>query len=212
MKTHLLAGALLAAAVTTTALAQPYYPGDYRGGYAPYAQPPVQAVQPGPALILEQGLERLIAFAGQEPRPDRAALARFLDREIAPYFDFAYMARWAAGRMWPRMTPQQRREFEGRLQELFLGALAQRLAGYGGQRFRVLRPRAGRDNEVTVGVAVQDPGRYPARLDFRFYRSPEGWKVFDVSANGNSALMYYRQYFRQQMRRRTQPPAYYGRR
>lgn len=212
MKTYLLAGALLTAGLVSTVTAQPYYPGNYGGGYAPYFRPQQQAVQPGPSAILQQGLERLIAFVDRDPRPGEADLAAFLDREIAPYFDFAYMARWAAGRMWPRMTPQQRRDFESRLQRLFLGALAQRLTGYGGQQFRVLRPRAGRNNEVDVGVAVQNPRGYPAKLNFRFYRSEDGWKVFDVAANGNSALMYYRQYFRQQQRQRAPRPGYYGRR
>ncbi|MEW8429523.1 MAG: ABC transporter substrate-binding protein [Candidatus Thiodiazotropha sp.] len=35
-------------------------------------------------------------------------------------------------------------------------------------------------------------------MDFRFYRSEAGWKVFDVSANGNSAVAYYRRHFANQ--------------
>lgn len=225
---------LLGVGMVTTAAAQPYYRGGLPGygqarqapygqarGAVPYGQSRIapyakaqQAQPPGPGMILQQGLDRLTAFVGQEPRPDEARLARFLDREIAPYFDFPYMARWAAGRLWSGLSPQQRRDFEGRLERMFLEALAQRLTRYDGQQLRVLRPRPGRDNEVTVGVAIPNPRGYPARLDFRFYRSADGWKVFDVSANGNSALMYYRQYFRQQRRQRAPRPGpgYYGRR
>ncbi|RKZ36806.1 MAG: ABC transporter substrate-binding protein, partial [Gammaproteobacteria bacterium] len=36
---------------------------------------------------------------------------------------------------------------------------------------------------------------------FRFYRSPRGWRIFDVSANGASAVTFYRQYFSRQVRR-----------
>jgi len=186
--------------------AQPYYP----IGAAPSAD--AQQVQaPGPALILKQGLQRLIAFIGSKERPDSRRIAAFLDQEIAPYFDFDYMARWAGGRLWQEMTPQQRREFEGQLQQRFLGTLAQRLGGYGGQQVRVMRARQGRNNEVTVDVAVMNPGSYPSRLKFRFYPSRDGWRIFDVSANGSSAVMYYRQYFSQKMRRQGTPSRGYRR-
>ncbi len=188
------------------ASAQPYYPSG--------ATPPAHARQvqvPGPTLILKQGLQRLTAFMGSEARPNSRQIAAFLDQEIAPYFDFDYMARWAGGRLWQKMTPQQRREFEGQLQQMFLGTLAQRLGGYGGQQVRVMRPRQGRNNEVTVDVAVMNPGSYPSRLKFRFYPSRDGWRIFDVSANGSSAVMYYRQYFSQKMRRQGAPGRGYRR-
>ncbi|MCP3866685.1 MAG: ABC transporter substrate-binding protein [Gammaproteobacteria bacterium] len=161
-----------------------------------------QAQMPDPGRILEQGLQRLIMFLSHKNRPADAQIAAFLDGEIAPYFDFNYMARWAGGRLWQAMTPQQRNEFEGELQQMFLGTLASRLSGYSGQQVRVMRPRAGRTNEVTVDVAVLNEGGYPSRLKFRFYASSEGWKIFDVAANGSSAVMHYRKMFHSRMRKR----------
>jgi phospholipid transport system substrate-binding protein len=52
----------------------------------------------------------------------------------------------------------------------------------------------------TASIAVLNPSAYPARIDFRFYRGAEGWKVYDVAANGQSAVAYYRREFRQMMR------------
>lgn len=195
MKLKLLAIAGLAFCVSGVAAAQPYYGGK---GTAPGAVREDQ--QPAPVSILKAGLARLIAFAGQKERPSERQIQVFLDHEIAPYFDFAYMARWAGGRMWQRMSPDQRRAFESRLQRQFLGTLAERLTKYGGQQVRVLRARRGRTNEVIVGVAVQNPRGYPSRLQFRFYQSAEGWKVFDVSANGSSAVMHYRKHFQRLLR------------
>ena len=34
-----------------------------------------------------------------------------------------------------------------------------------------------------------------SRLNFRFYWNDQGWRIFDVSANGASAVAYYRSYF-----------------
>jgi phospholipid transport system substrate-binding protein len=196
-KSVALTGLSIVAIVSGASHAQGYYPG--RAAHYPA---PRQAEAPNPALILEQGLNKLMTFSGRERRPDKMQIAAFLDQEVAPYFDFSYMARWAAGRMWPRMTPQQRREMEGQLQQMFLGSLATRLLNYRGQQVRVGNPRRARGNELQVPVAVLNPQGYPARLNFRFYRSENGWKVFDVSANGNSALMYYRRHFRNLMRQK----------
>ena len=186
--------------------AQPYYP---IGAVPPADARQVQA--PGPAMILRQGLQKLIAFMGGDERPGSRQIAAFLDREIAPYFDFGYMARWAGGRMWQEMSPQQRLEFESKLQQMFLGTLAKRLGGYGGQQVRVGRARQGRANEVTVDVAVLNPGSYPSRLKFRFYPSRDGWRIFDVSANGSSAVMYYRKHFNQRINRQGAPGRGYRR-
>ena len=204
MSMNFLAAAALALCISGNLAAQPYF-----SGYDRVPGTTQEAQQPGPVALLQLGLARLIAFAGQQERPSERQIQTFLDREIAPYFDFAYMARWAGGKMWQRMSPDQRRAFESRLQRQFLGTLAARLTKYGGQQVKVLRARSGRMNEVVVGVAVQNPQGYPARLDFRFYRSADGWKVFDVSANGSSAVMHYRKQFSRMMRR-GQSRGHYG--
>jgi phospholipid transport system substrate-binding protein len=195
----------LALGLSGIAVAQPYYP----GGVRPYGMGQTRQ-QPGPAVTLRQGLNKLTAFAGQNERPSEAQIAVFLDDEIAPYFDFSYMARWARGQAWKRMSEPQRQAFEKRLKAMFLGALAQRLTRYQGQQVRVLGARKARGNEVDVGVLVQNPRGYPARLKFRFYRAADGWKVFDVAANGSSALMHYRQHFKRTLRRDSQPRQFRG--
>ena len=49
-----------------------------------------------------------------------------------------------------------------------------------------------RRGAVSVSVGVLRPGTYPAKLDFRMRRTGDGWKVYDVVANGRSASAYYR--------------------
>ena len=180
----------------------------------PYTLPRQQITQTqqqvGPAQVLRQGVGKLIAFMGQPNQPDAAQIQAFLDREIAPYFDFDYMARWVAGPKYRSMNAAQREEMKNQLEARFLGALAQRLGGYRQPEGACAAPAPGQGNEVTVGVGILKPGGYPAKMDFRFYRSEDGWKVFDVAANGSSALVYYRQQFNRSLRQRRAPA--YGRR
>lgn len=188
--------------------AQPYYP-DSRAPFGMERQAPM----PGPAAILKQGLRKLMAFAGGDRKPDRLQAEAFLEREIAPYFDFAYMASWAAGnRLWQQMGREQQDELVQLIKQDFLTTLATRLTGFGDQQVQVLRPRGVAENEVIVSVSILNPQAYPARLDFRFFLAEDGWRVFDVAANGSSAVMHYRQQFRRMMRERMMQHRGYGRR
>lgn len=206
----ILGGALLAAGA---AQAQPYGPGPSYG-YGPGARPgqptfyygtPQQAqpAEQNPAFVLRDGMNKLVGFLKQDPKPEAAQVTKFLDDEIAPYFDFAYMARSAAGGMYRQMDDEQRQKLEAKLRDMFLSAMAQHLSAYDNQQVDFLPPRRSgqRGNEITLPIAVRGAQGYPSELDFRLYRGSDGWKVFDVVANGSSALVYYRDYFRQSMRR-----------
>ena len=199
MKRFCVAVALITFSALTAVKAAPTFPGPAvdtgQAALVPVAMTPDQ--------VLQQGIGRLRAFLASPAVPP-AAVRAFLDQEIAPSFDFAYMARWAAGRYYQRMNDSQRATFTARLSDLFLDALARNL----GTRLRPLPPidiytaRAGRwPNEVSVTTQIRPAAALPIRLEFRFYRSPRGWRVFDVSANGASAVTFYRRYFSEQVRR-----------
>lgn len=211
----ILGGALLAAG---TAQAQSYGPGpSYGYGPDPMQGQPTyyygtprqgQPAEQNPASVLRDGMNKLVGFLKQDPKPDAARVSKFLADEVASYFDFAYMARAAAGGLYRQMDDEQRQKLEARLKEMFLAAMAQHLAAYDQQEIDFLPPRRSgqRGDEVTLPVAVRGPQGYPSELDFRLYRGQDGWKVFDVVANGSSALVYYRDYFRNALRRGGQGP------
>ncbi|WP_081417692.1 MlaC/ttg2D family ABC transporter substrate-binding protein [endosymbiont of Riftia pachyptila] len=114
---------------------------------------------------------------------------------MAPSFDFAYMARWAAGPAYRTMNETQREVMARKIKHLLLGTLAKRLSVYDDQGMRLFHSRRVGRNEAKVTVGIMGSAGYPAKLIFRLYRGEAGWKVFDVAANGNSALAYYRRHF-----------------
>ena len=159
----------------------------------------------GPAAqasaVLKEGMDKLLAYLAQKEVPNQLQVAAFLDREIAPYFDFDYMAQWVAGPAYSGMTPEERKALAAQLESEFLGALTRHLAGYNGQQVRLLPPRRGPRGSVNIPVAVMRAGDYPTTLQFRLSESKDGWKVYDVVANGQSAAAYYRNQFQQMARR-----------
>lgn len=202
MKRIWLATVVLLSLYASTAQAAPYYAHPSHAG--PYARSGAAPTEVAPDQIVRQGIDRLKGFMARGGAAKPAEIKAFLDREISPYFDFDYMAKWAGGSTYRQMNAQQRSHFAAKLRRLFFSALARNLGTYSNTqpRIDVSRPRPRRgSNEVDVVTRVTRQGGYPMNLTFRFYRGRQGWKVFDVTANGTSAVAYYRKYFRQVARR-----------
>lgn len=170
-------------------------------GPNPYMYAPLPAT---PDQLLRQGMDRLTGFLIGAGNPGPAALVTFLDHEVAPYFDFEYMARWAAGSLYRRLTPEQNQRLAQKLKHMFLDALARNLGTYARPlpRIDVFPARAGQSgNETSVDARVVTDSGLVVQLQFRFYWSDSGWKIYDVSANGASAVAFYRGYFNTLIRR-----------
>ena len=169
--------------------ANPSYPGYY---------PPPQQYQ-AMSSLLREGLEKVMGFMAQGPVHDQQRLLAFVEKEMAPYFDFAYMNYWVMGRMQGQLSPQQANAMQQRLKGMFLQAMAQQLVKYRNARIQYLRPRGNpASGEVSLGIRIVSPQGHATRIDFRLYRSQQGWKVFDVLAGGQSVVAHYRTLFARQ--------------
>jgi phospholipid transport system substrate-binding protein len=200
MKFKLIGVTVLMLAAASVIEAQPYYPA---GPYPGMARP----ANNGPQVLVSEGFAKLMKFLQSDHRTSKAEAGLFLEKEIAPYFDFSYMARWAAGPGYRNLSPKQRVALAQRIKEDFLTTLTERLAAYAAQTVRILPARYRGPDQATVGVLIENnTGAYPSRLEFRFYRVDGGWKVFDVSANGSSALVYYRRLLNDPWSRPGVPP------
>jgi len=173
--------------------------------YSRVPQPRVQAPQPQaqtPQVLVHQGVAKLRKFLAQGKGRDNSALSAFVASEIAPYFDFDYMTKWALGPAWRSMPAHARTQAASRLQGHFLKSLAQKVGDARFTRVNIGRSYRGNSrNELIVPLTVYRQRGPATRLNFRFYRAKSGWKVFDISANGQSAVVFYRGYFRRIMQR-----------
>ena len=214
----LLAGSVQAIPQYGSGPAVPYGAGDNTQPWqapSPYRGRPAAAPRAGnPAVAVRGGMDKLLDFLGSEEKPSPEALAQFLNTQIAPFFDFRHMASSAGGRLFGRLSADEQRAMVNDVKRTFLTKMAEKLGAYDKQQIRFMPPRAGDDGRTArVSVAILNPGSYPARLDFRLYRGGHQWRVFDVAANGQSAIVHYRrQLMRQaqerqmrQMRQRTPP-------
>ncbi len=179
-------------------------------GYAPPRMPGAMPMRPpvpaprkypadSPAALVQKGLSDLVARL-QSRNLDPRSLEIYLQEKVAPYFDFEYMAKSAAGNMYRYMSDEQKQRMSQRIERQFLSTMVQRLVSYNNQEIQVMSQRLNQNGRTgTVTTAISGPRGYPTRLDFRFYKAKSGWKVFDVMANGQSAVIHYRRQFRQTM-------------
>jgi phospholipid transport system substrate-binding protein len=113
--------------------------------------------------------------------------------------DFTRTTRLAMGRNWNSATPQQQQQiveqFKLLLIRTYSGALAQaRDKQIEYQPFH----SSPADKDVVVRSAIVNNGS-PLELDYRLYKTPQGWRVYDISVLGAWLIQVYQQQFDDQI-------------
>ena len=158
--------------------------------------------RPAPDAILRMGIEDLQTFLNSDQAGNKEALVGLIRARIAPQFDIETLARWSGGYWFEQMNPEQKKAFTVKLAKSFFSSLANIVAGYSGNmpEVRFMPPRRIDQNEIDVTARVLRVNNYPIDVRFSFHKSPRGWKIFDVTTNGISAINYYRKMFNQRAR------------
>ena len=161
------------------------------------------AMQDDPAIKVQAQLAGLRAFlkeAQNGPIDPKMALG-YVEKQIAPDVDFETMTRMALGRMGARLSPKQRTQAQETLQHNFAAKIVEAMGDIRGTRVEVGNTHPGQSHgELVVPVRIAHWRGNPLEIDFRFYKTDDGWKVFDAIANGQSAVLFYRGWFARQMR------------
>ena len=150
---------------------------------------------PGPRETIQQGVDRIKAFLDTDDRANPVLVNAFIEKEIAPIFDFNAMTKLVLGPAGYRLTRLQKQAAALKIKRSFLTALANNLIQYRGGEVRYIKV-LGRlhRGQVKVRLAILQADRYPTIIELRFSNGPSGWKAVDVSANGVSAVAYFRNY------------------
>jgi phospholipid transport system substrate-binding protein len=153
-------------------------------------------------MVIKTTLSKITAFGSTATTANPKQLRAFISREITPHFDFNNMAHWITGRYAKNMSPQDKINFKRSLREAFLSSLAKHLGSFDVSQTRFQISPAfyrGRD-EAFVNTRAYRPYMPTVKLYFRMRFDGTAWRIIDVKANGFSAVLYYRQFFIQQLR------------
>lgn len=162
---------------------------------AAQATPPDELVQKVTQRIIELIQQNREVYAR-----DHGKLYAMVDEEVLPYFDFRVMSRAVLGRYWRQASETQRKHFVQEFRDLLVRTYATALLKYNDEEIRILPFRGGPDDkQVLVRTEIVQPSGPNIPMNFSFYRSPRGWKVYDIAIEGVSSITSYRSTYAQRI-------------
>jgi len=118
-----------------------------------------------------------------------------VNKEILPYTDFRRTTQLAMGRAWRQATPEQQNQMVEQFKMLLIRTYAGALSQFRDQQVQFKPFRAApTDTDVVVRSAVINNGQ-PVELDYRLYKTPQGWRVYDLNVAGAWLIQAYQQQF-----------------
>jgi len=132
---------------------------------------------------------------------DREKALQLAEQKVLPHIDFAAATRLAVGRAWSSATPEQQKRLVDAFRGMLIRIYSNAIEAYRGQTMKVqpVNTPAGA-NEVTVRNQYIRPGQPPVSVDYAMHKTPEGWKIYDITVEGISLVLTYRSEFEQVMR------------
>jgi phospholipid transport system substrate-binding protein len=126
-------------------------------------------------------------------------ITQLVNDKILPYIDFRRTTQLAMGRSWRTATPQQQEQVVEQFKMLLIRTYAGALAQVRNQEIQYKPFRANPDDtDVVVRSTVMNNGQ-PIELDYRLYKTPQGWRVYDINVLGAWLIQAYQQQFQEQI-------------
>ena len=158
----------------------------------PVVQPDQLVQQSAKALLNEVAAKR------DELKAHPEQLYVMAQKDLLPYFDFDYASRLVLGLAWRNATPDQRKAFQDAFIKYLVHSYADGLLkGNFSDRDLQVEPWKGPvvDNRTTVKTKVLRGNAQPVEVDYQMHNTPQGWKAFDVTIEGISYVLNYRNQF-----------------
>ena len=160
---------------------------------------PVQAQTLGPEELVRKVTQEVLDAVKSDAElaaGDRRKVLALAEEKVLPHVDFEEAARLAVGRSWRQATPEQRERIVKEFRAMLVRTYAAAIDAYRGQTMEVLPVRMKPDDtDVTVRNRYLRPGAPPVAIEYQMHKTPAGWKIYDIVAEGVSLVITYRSEF-----------------
>lgn len=163
----------------------------------------VMAAEAPPDVLVKTTTQEVLAIIKQDKdiqAGHQKKIFDLIDSKVLPHFNFTRMTRLAVGKNWSRATPEQQQELTRQFRTLLVRTYSTALTAYKDQTIDIkpLKMQAA-DSETTVKTQVNQSGAQPVTIDYSMEKTPQGWKVYDVTVGGVSLVTNYRSTFDNQI-------------
>ena len=115
---------------------------------------------------------------GLEGRRDKIAPA------VAAGYDLPFMAEKILGRHWRELPETDHARWTDAFGRLTVATYAERMTGFTGQTFEVLKIEPSQRGTAVVYTQVVTPNEAPIAINYRMRESGDSWRIIDVYLNG----------------------------
>lgn len=150
-----------------------------------------------PDVIVEEATTHIMETLNarrDEFTENPSLLLEMVNQDMLPLLDVEYSARLILGREGRNVTPEELDAFATAMSEQLLSRYAQGILGFNSEHELEVLPMKGNNTErltrVRTRFKLANGGYVP--VDFAFRKTELGWKAFDVTIEGISYVMTYR--------------------
>jgi phospholipid transport system substrate-binding protein len=148
-------------------------PGAVRAAEVEAARTPIEQLY----AVLVECLKNADAL-GLEGRRAKIAPA------VESAYDLPFMAEKILGRHWKTLGAPDHRRWTDTFGRLTVATYAERMTGFTGQVFEVLRVEPSQRDTAVVYTQVVTPNEEPIAINYRMRQNGTGWRIIDVYLNG----------------------------
>ena len=153
--------------------------------------------QRDPLTIIEETTTRMLESLDQhreEFTADPTLLQAVVRRDLLPLLDLKYSARLILGRESRKASPEQLDAFSQAMSNVLVNRYADGLLEFRSNKQVEVLPMKGKNTEkltrVRTRIKLENGGFTP--VDYAFRKTEQGWKAFDVTVEGISYIITFR--------------------
>ena len=152
---------------------------------------------PDPVALVKQTANNILKALNEhraEFTNDKQGLREVVRRELLPLIDLEYSARLILGKTARGTTPEQLKAFSNAMSDVLIYRYADGLLEFRSDDQVEVLPLKGENTDKLTRVRTRiklDNGSF-APVDYAFHKTPDGWKTFDVTVEGISYVITFR--------------------
>jgi len=153
--------------------------------------------QRDPLTIIEETTTRILESLDErreEFTADPTLLQVVVRRDLLPLLDLKYSARLILGREGRKVSPEQLDAFSQAMSNVLVNRYADGLLEFRSDKQVEVLPMKGKNTEkltrVRTRIKLENGGFTP--VDYAFRKTEQGWKAFDVTVEGISYIITFR--------------------
>lgn len=152
-----------------------------------------------PDVLIKDAADRTFAtIDGDRAKyeKDPAALQKVAEDILLPHFDAEYTTRLVLGKHWNAATPEQQERFRQLFIDFLMRTYSKGMLEFQRDSIKVTPMRGATDPRRTiVRTEIRRREGQMVPVDFTLRMTPNGWKVFDITIEGISYVLNYRNSF-----------------